>query len=261
MRFTPRFLTHASTIALLGALGSLGAAGTASASAMQICPAQTGQPQTSQVLSNTQALGNNLFSYNFTVCNTSGGYDSIEMIMTEGQLIRDWELPLIPGLINPNSIVAPANWAVSIETIGVANGSTGWEGVAEWRNQNQWNAFDNITQVIHWYTGECFRGEFCSNGSPIQPGDQYGLLDPMTNAGLRFGFDASTGPGAAPYQASWIDFPPRTGDPDDPVQNLLPIGTPINNVPEPNGLALFAIALGALMAGRRRRTTQSGNTE
>jgi hypothetical protein len=200
--------------------------------------------QTSQVNSNTVPSGN-VFSYNFTVCNTSGGgYEN------RGQVIVDWELPYDP-LAGITGITSPEGWTYRIETIGQANSNTGWSGIAEWQIANNPNdplgmyeafpAFRTHTQVLHWFTCTENSDQECPGFNPIFPGGELN----------GFGFLAPLGPIAGPYQASWELLPARTGDPDVPGQRF---GIPfrLNAVPEPGGLALFALGLGALMASRRR---------
>lgn len=80
-----------------------------------------------------------------------------------------------------------------------------------------------------------------------------------------FGFDSPFDSGAAPYQASWVDFIVNTGDPQIPA--LGSGGSPsapgfnllnVDPVPEPGMLALFGAGLVGLVwsGNRRRRKTQ-----
>lgn len=237
---TPRRISQVSTLALLGALGSLGFS--ISASAAVLCGSQTNTLRTSEVLSNTFNNGDGTFSYNFTVCNTSS--------TTEygGPFIVDWEVPYDPSVgIILESITSPEGWSYAIETIGSPNAATGWNGIAAWQIPNNpddplnmygaFPAFRSHTQVLHWFTCQ----ETSGGCNDIDPGDS--LPD--------FGFLAPIGPVAGPYQASWADREIRAGDPDLPGGFGIPFRT--TSVPEPSGLALFALGLGAFMAARRRK--------
>lgn len=54
--------------------------------------------------------------------------------------------------------MSPSGWNYSIETIGVANSSTGWEGVASWQTSGDpffagaGSPFTTVTEVLHWYS-------------------------------------------------------------------------------------------------------------
>lgn len=224
------------------------------------CPGPQGF-QTSAVLDVVQAASGR-FDYGFRVCNTS--------TLGEQQpapLLRDWELPFFGSgsgtTIDLNAsgitdIATPANWSWSIETIGTPNEATGWEGTAEWQTAGNPmkvffdaffgsaanNPYNSVTHVLHFYT-DCFFEGPCA---PIFP-----------NASLEgFGFTADFDSTNAPYQASWLNLPVQTGDPQFPLG-----GQPANpvllqalaNVPEPGTVALLGLALGIGMtpvAARRR---------
>lgn len=238
-----RLMTAVSTLALFGAMGS--AQAVTVAPSFDACPGSPQLPgRSSAVLSDVMTGTPN--TYNFKVCNTSDG--------GEGEvtfLLRDWELPYDPqGQID--NIFTPTGWGHSIEAIGAPNDATGWDGAApDWLDPLD-HFFDpryvGLTQVIHFYTcGDeqtCYGAEGDVFGPTLAPGDSL--------AGFSFTspFDATN----APYQASWVVLPPRSGDPAFPLIGGAP-NTPglRNGVPEPGGLALFALGLGAAMAARARR--------
>ena len=249
-----KFVSLVSIGALFGALGMVSQSAAAAVGVSPVfgaCPAQTGflAGRTSAVLSHVQQPVTD-FIYNFKVCNTSApGNDDGQAIF----LLRDWELPYDPagGIAN---FTTPSGWGAAIETIGTPNDQTGWDG----ENPTWFNPTDpfydprylGLTQVIHFYTcgfGSCYGSDANVFGDPLFPGQEL----------AGFGFTSPFGETNAPYQASWIDLRPRSGDPAFP--NPGGPNTPglLNNVPEPGGFALFAVALGAMMAarGRRRETT------
>lgn len=262
--------SKSSSIALFSALAAFGYAGSAFAvpSVADNCNPQQGS-QTSQVLDAVEDLANGRYEYGFRVCNTSAfGIDQ------RPELIRDWELPWFTNPAGDNlsdiqNIMTPEGWDWTIEEIGVSNFVTGWDGVAEWQTPgdpfyeffNDFfggeanNPYNDVTHVLHFFTcsdfeGE-FGGEFCGEfgGNFIFPGQSL----------EGFGFDSSFDSTNAPYQASWLQLPVRTGDPQFPLggQPLNPIiqaalPTP-NDIPEPGSLAMLGLGLGALAARRKRK--------
>ena len=247
-----------STIAFYGALAVAGYSGTAFAVPMvpDDCPGQSGF-QTSQVLDAVDPLGNDRFDYGFRVCNTSleGEFG--------GPLLRDWELPwfgsgsgkdITQNDSDIQNIATPEDWDWSIEQIGSENVATGYDGSANWQVPGDPmkiifdnffggaanNPYNDVTHVLHFWT-ECFEGGGC-----IDPDD--------------FGFEAGFDSTNAPYQASWEDLPPQTGDPAFPlgVQPTNPaIQQALNNIPEPGTLAMLAAGLGAMGLARRRRKVET----
>ncbi len=250
--------TYASAVALLGSLGMLTAGEAAAVAVTGTCPDQKDYSESRQsvvlsaVAADTPDPG--IYEYGFKVCNISG-------FPGEGQpefRLRDWELPYDPlaGIFN---ITAPEGWNWSLENVGESRQETGWgidgpgSATPTWLNPAD-PFYDpryvGLTQVIHFYTcegvSECYGPDF--NSDAIAAGDERS----------GFGFRSPFGQTNSPYQASWVDVFPRSGDPDFP--NLTGPGGPNSPglidpsaVPEPNGLALFALALGALLAGRGRR--------
>jgi hypothetical protein len=245
-----RLLATVSAIAVFGALGYAPSA--TAVAVVSACPGQSTVAVQSSVVPSTVILGSPN-TYLFEVCNTSPDPGSEEGGVAF--LLRDWELPYDPlaGIAN---ITAPSGWAWAIETVGTPTPDTGWDGAPpEW-----WNPSDpfydprylDLTQVIHFYTcgqpSACYGDNPSVNGSPLQPGE--GL------AGFSF-----TSPFAAtnsPYQASWVFEPVRSGDPAFPLAGG-PNSPGLRSIPEPGGLALFALGLGALLAARaRRRRDETG---
>lgn len=242
-----KFLSIVSTGALFGALGM--ASQSAVAVTVNLCPGQTTGPERSSVVPSFVIPGSPN-TYVFGVCNTSASG-------SEGQtefLLRDWELPYdaAGGIAN---LTAPMGWGAAIETIGSPNNFTGWDGVTPtWFNPTD-PFYDprylGLTQVIHFYTcGNQSCQDATAFGAPLFPGE--GLAG--------FSFTSPFGLTNAPYQASWIEFLARSGDPAFPnpggpnTPGLLAV-----NMPEPGSLALFAVALGALMVSRVRRRESFGD--
>jgi PEP-CTERM motif len=219
------------------------------------CPDESapGAGRTSAVLSSTLA-GSPNNSFNFKVCNTSFNFERREE-QGVNWLLRDWELPYDP-LGQITEITAPDGWGWAIETIGVANDATGWDGaVPTWFNPSD-PFFDarylGLTQVIHFYT--CSAGNADTNpcpegndgspfGDPLRPGEEL----------EGFSFLSPFGVTDAPYQASWVLERPRSGDPDFPIAGAPNTPGLRNVVPEPSGLALAGLGLLALWCGRRGR--------
>lgn len=212
-----------------------------------------GWTRSSTVDSTVTNNGNGTWTYAYTVNNTSlqnGGPDAQPILV-------DWELPWFGDAgIDLMSIVSPTGWAYAIETIGMANSSTGWDGVASWQDPmdpfyaGASSPYTTGTEVLHWYS-ECF---FRFNGDRDGCG---GSADGIStgNSLSGFGFVASYDETAAPYQASWIDLPVRTGDPAFPLGGIpnSPSVSGVQTVPEPSLLGLLGIGFVAAMLGRRRR--------
>ena len=183
--------------------------------------------------------GNGTWTYNFTVFNdtTANAYGGTPVIV-------DWELPYFSdaGIVNITSAV---NWNFAIETVGVANTNTGWDGVAAWQDptdalfQGPTSPYTTATQVLHWYTGPT-RLERPFN--PILPENSLG----------GFSFTAGFAPTGAPYQASWDIVPRRTGDPAFPTAGI-PNSPSVAVVPLPGALALLASGLFGLGGVKRRK--------
>jgi len=212
-----------------------------------------GWERSSHVEDNVIDNSDGTWSYEFTVFNDSffSGYGGFEQ-----PLINDWELPFFDDM-GITDVVQPFGWSASIETIGVANGTTGWDGIAAWQTPGDpWKAiFDGIYgsaaanpfndpngQVLHWYTTDFCGGEV-----------ELCILPGQSLAG--FGFDANFAPGQAPYQASWFFQPVQTGDPSFPAAGL-PNSPSINPIPLPGAAVLFSFGLVGLAGVARRRRSR-----
>jgi hypothetical protein len=205
--------------------------------------------------------GNGTWSYDYTVRNTSqqdGGPDEREPI------IVDWELPWF-GDAGITNIRSPRNWDWAIETIGMPNPATGWEGIAKWQDPTDpfyfgaTSPFTTGTQVLHWFN-TCWTQEQPNGGGPsstLAVALCEFQFDNAIFAGADldgFGFDATFDKTAAPYQASWAFLPVQSGDPAYPLGGFpnSPTLNPPTGVPEPGTLALIALAALALAARRPR---------
>lgn len=194
------------------------------------------------------ANGSGSWTYDFTVHN-----DTTPDFYGGGDLIVDWELPYFADM-GISNIQSPFGWNHNIETIGVTNLTTGWNGIADWQTDGDpWktffddfygseaaNPYNSGTQVLHWYIpalAPC-NSEICPPlpvGAVISPQDS---LD-------GFGFTAGFGEGQAPYQASWDQNRIQTGDPAFPDGAIiaLPNSPSINPVPLPGALVFFLSGL------------------
>lgn len=201
-------------------------------------------------------IGNNTWTYKFTVSNTSTGSGAGQPILV------DWELPYFNDMDIAN-IISPAGWAWNIETIGQSNSATGWDGVAAWQNPNDPfysganSPYTTGTEVLHWYcnnfSGGGEGGLSCFNpGEPEITPSTFG--EPIRVGGKLsgFGFIAGYAPTAAPYQASWDVLPVRTGDPAFPSVG---VGSPqaLAKIPEPSSLALLGLGLIGLYGSNRKK--------
>ena len=203
------------------------------------------------------------WSYDFTVFNDSV-FDSYGTF--DEPFIIDWELPFF-GDMGITDIVQPGDWFANIETIGVANPATGWDGVAAWQTPGDpWKAiFDGIYgsaaanpfndpdgQVLHWYTDALP----CGGGGPSLAAITTGCIGPGESL-AGFGFDAEYEPGQAPYQASWFFQPVQTGDPAFPAAGL-PNSQSMNPIPLPGAAILFSFGLAGLAGVARRKRSRRG---
>ena len=188
------------------------------------------------------------WKYEYTVWNDgSPGFDMDEEIFVDPQ-IRDWELPWF-GDEGISGIQSPTGWDYAIETEGVANGATGWDGVIQWKDPTDpwFDIFDgtpfvDVTQVLHWYTNDSafyipttFEGEDNWLGG--------------------FSFIAEFDQTAAPYQASWAFLQTQTGDPALPAGGSPGSPSALGTVPEPATLALVGAGLlgFGFSRGRKKR--------
>jgi hypothetical protein len=242
---------------LVGALGLAGAQSSALAAVAPFCPDGpfAGQ-QSSIVTSGTEEISPGVWQYTFRVCNMSD--------REGGDLIRDWELPYFRDA-GINNIQTPFGWAFNIEAVGTPNDATGWDGTAQWQQDGDpWkaifdaayggaalNPYNTNTEVLHFYLDQL--PTFAALA--IEVDESCGFIFPGEGCN-SFGFTSTFGPTDAPYQASWVANPPRTGDPSFPGSGL-PNSPSVQRqiIPEPTGLALLAAGLPALFAIRRRSRT------
>ncbi len=228
-----------------------GAAGTA---LMASCPPPA-HTYDSHVTDSVTNNGDGTWTYDFTVFNDeveSYGYGfGLEAVAPgETAIIIDWELPYFDDMGITN-IQSPANWYYAIETIGVPNEATGWQGTAEWQQSGDpWkdhfdqvyggadnNPFNSNTKVLHWYLDP--------EQSPWA-----GIYPQESQSG--FSFTASFDKGNAPYQTSWDTMEIFTGDPSFPSAGL-PNSPSINPVPLPGTLSLMFLGAGGLAVLRRKK--------
>ena len=250
---------------LIRVLQATGFALLATVAAIQPAHAGTlgGWTRSSTVTDSVVDNGNGTWTYNYRVNNTSR-FD--EMGPDREPILVDWELPWF-GDAGITNITSPHNWAYNIETIGMPNPSTGWDGVAAWQTPGDpfyagpGSPFTTATEVLHWYN-LCW-AQFNANANAatgFQPNTAVACEFEFDNAIFPdgslggFGFDADFGPTGAPYQASWAFMSVRTGDPAFPLGGI-PNSPALNGViPEPGvlGLLVAALAAGGAVARRRR---------
>ncbi len=221
----------------------------------------------SAVTDNVTPNGNN-FIYDFTVHNISTCDDSQTTPFftcdgTEGLLpvlpvIVDWELPWFNNL-GIDNFFAPPGWAHAIETVGVPNPLSGWDGSApSWQSPSDpfffgpLSPFTSGNQVLHYFLQAWASGGVDIDG--IFPSDSvFGTnipSDAITSLS-GFGFSSPNPATAAPYQASWSLFPLQSGDPSFPISNGFPSFS--TAIPEPETLTLFLSGLLTLSLIRRRK--------
>lgn len=230
-----------------------------------VLPSHAGLPggwtRSSSVSDSVTNNGNGTWTYSYTVNNTSqqnGGPDSQQPILV------DWELPWFDdaGITN---IQSPFNWSYNVETIGVPNPSTGWEGVADWQTPGDpfyagpGSPFTTVQKVLHWYNLCWVQQRNVATGPAVNAavasceGQFDNAIFPGGSLG-DFSFDAAFDRTNAPYQASWAFLPVRTGDPAFPLGGIPDSPATRGTIPEPGALALVAAALavGGTLARRRR---------
>lgn len=184
--------------------------------------------------------GDGTFLYEFTVHNTTPNANC-EVC----DLIVNWELPIfaITDLVDLTSVTSPEGWEFEIIELAVnPNASTTYYNNPNGPyGQYRWNwdpandptldptqggdpaaygpnpdVFVNPPILIHWFTTDVLAA------SPANPIFVGGSLN-------GFSFRSAFSQAPAPYQASWFQLPPTTGDPPIPNQPFF-FGTP--NSPE-----------------------------
>lgn len=251
-----KLLSHCSPIVLASVVGAsalLGFAGSASAGVGEV-------PWTraSSVIGDVTDNNDGTWTYDYTVSNDSvedfayGEYGGIPIIV-------DWELPWFDDAgIDTSTIFSPTGWTWAIETVGVSNAFTGWEGEASWQDPNDPfyfgddSPFTDVTQVLHWYIeGQCGPE---TQFEPFECNDfNQGIFPGNTLDG--FGFTAAYSETDAPYQASWHLLPIQSGDPAFPlIGPASPKALGITNqVSEPGIIGLLGIGVLGMFASLRRR--------
>lgn len=266
------------SIAGLIAIGSLAALPTIAQAGDLI----RGWERDSQVTDSVTDNGG-VFSYDYTVINTSSRCDILSgnpfcELEFDGEVflepvIVDWELPWFDDAAITN-IRSPLGWDYAIEEIGVVNPATGWDGVANWMDPGDPfyglnDAFATVTKVLHWYVidqNACFPEFIGANDAPVAPAAEplcagiisaFSTLNPADYHQDRlggFGFDSIYDQTDAPYQASWLFLPVRTGDPAFPLggfPNSPSLQGPPAQTPAPGPLALLGLGLIGLLMRRR----------
>lgn len=248
----------------LGALTAMGLSVNVQAGISIPACATDGDPEhCSHVTDSVTDLGGGLFEYEYRVHNDNargGGEDGYG-----GLAIVDWELPYFADS-GITDIDSPSFWHYEIETVGVANPLTGWDGEASWQDpldpfyEGPTSPFTTGTEVLHWFS-VCWAGEGAAgsvqrdifNSGCEQPGDSIDAIFPGGSLD-GFSFVAAFDTTPAPYQASWEDFLIRTGDPAFPLGAGVPASPSVTGVPETSTLALGLIgAVGLMLNGWRRR--------
>ena len=207
-------------------------------------------PDYSSRVDATVSPSNGQFSYQFEVFNTTRGVGISQIAGTP--VIIDWELPLFSlNDIEVSSIVSPLGW--QHEVVAHPNAPSFWNYSAatdplldpsQGGDPNLYGpnpqAFENPPYVLHWFT---------------EDPENYGIFPGNSLSG--FGFLSDYAPFNAPYLASWVELPPRGGDPPIPGQAF---GTPLSparlsaqSVPAPS-TALLGVLGGVFLLIARLRT-------
>lgn len=202
----------------------------------------------------TVTLEGSQYRYSFEVFNTTVGAAQFQGI----PVIMDWELPLFSlDDIIPSSITSPEGWRHELVAHPMPPSfwnyradedpllDPGQGGDPNLYGPNP-HVFENPPYVLHWFTEEP---------------EQYGIYPEESLSG--FGFLSNYLPFNAPYLASWVDLPPRGGDPPIPGNAF---GTPLSParlgaqqflIPEPSSAALLVLGTVLLAAGWRCRRSSS----
>jgi hypothetical protein len=225
----------------------------------------------SHVTSNTVNNGNGTFTYNFEVFNDSPApCPNINSRLSAAAAapcsplfhrIDEWSLPYFAdsGITNVRSPFTnqlggnDATWAYAIETVGVANAATGYNGDAPtWLDPadpfyfGATSPFSSVTQILRWYVLDAC-GDGCVQYIDPNGSESFGNGFSVIPSLAGFGFDSIYGATAAPYDAGWFEEPLRSGDPDFPAAGIPNSPTvssgPNNPAPLPGLMFLFGLGL------------------
>ncbi len=217
----------------------------------------------SHVDSDTVRNSDGTYSYTFTVFNDSHpllggpcGGDADRPLGPDGRSapdaavsdpsdclfhrVTEWSMPYF-GDSGITGVLSPFRWGVSVETIGVANALTFYDGgIPTWLEPadpfyfGASSPFSSVSQILRWYTFDS-----CGDGC-------FGFINPQRSRD-GFGFTSTFGATAAPYDAGWVDERRRSGDPDFPLAGIpnSPSVAQDNAVPAPALPALLFIGFAA----------------
>lgn len=204
----------------------------------------------SRVDATVTLTGSGQYLYSFEVFNTTLAPAQFQGV----PVIMDWELPFFSlNDFDISSITSPPGWRHEIVTPPMPPSFWNYDAASDpLLDPNQGGdpnlygpnpeVFNNPPYVLHWVTDD-------PEVYGIFPGDSLN----------GFGFLSNFSPFNAPYLASWVDFPPRGGDPPIPDQAF---GTPLSParmgaqqflIPEPASVLFLAVGGGMVLVYHRQR--------